>query len=227
MKPTTTAASVSLLLSIAAVVALVAAPGHVEASEASIRTALLTLMDVLDAHDYNYWPDFGTLLGAYRDKDIAPGDDDADLAMWSDDFESLVNAKKVRAELREKGYVLARSKNNVLKLYPIDELKSNNIDESEWDDAYCSECTNVDVFGFAKESKCAVRSCPFMWKQPCGGISSSSTPIKYLSNFKKLHVPKWKRDVQIPVNTPSLLEYRYGSDYMTNKPGSKSLLKGC
>ena len=49
------------------------------------RTALRRLVPgvcaVLEAHGIDYWCDFGTLLGLYREGDIIRGDKDADLGI--------------------------------------------------------------------------------------------------------------------------------------------------
>lgn len=43
-------------------------------------------VNLLEAHDIFFWLDFGTLLGAYRDKSFISGDDDVDLSLWAKDY---------------------------------------------------------------------------------------------------------------------------------------------
>ena len=44
---------------------------------------LRDIKEILEDLDITFWLDFGTLLGAYRDKDFCEGDeDDIDLSMW-------------------------------------------------------------------------------------------------------------------------------------------------
>jgi len=41
---------------------------------------------LLEANDVFFWLDFGTLLGAHREKAFISGDDDIDLSLWSTDY---------------------------------------------------------------------------------------------------------------------------------------------
>jgi phosphorylcholine metabolism protein LicD/GT2 family glycosyltransferase len=43
-------------------------------------------VNLLEANDIFFWLDFGTLLGAYREKTFIPGDDDIDLSLWAADY---------------------------------------------------------------------------------------------------------------------------------------------
>lgn len=49
-------------------------------------------VNLLESHDVFFWLDFGTLLGAYRDKSFIKGDDDIDLSLWAEDY---WNVKKI------------------------------------------------------------------------------------------------------------------------------------
>lgn len=43
-------------------------------------------VSLLEAHDIFFWLDFGTLLGAYREKTFISGDDDVDVSLWAVDY---------------------------------------------------------------------------------------------------------------------------------------------
>ncbi len=43
-------------------------------------------INLLEAHEIFFWLDFGTLLGAYREKSFILGDDDIDLSLWVDNY---------------------------------------------------------------------------------------------------------------------------------------------
>jgi phosphorylcholine metabolism protein LicD len=43
-------------------------------------------INLLEANDIFFWIDFGTLLGAYRDKGFITGDDDIDISTWSENY---------------------------------------------------------------------------------------------------------------------------------------------
>ena len=50
---------------------------------------LLDIHNICIENNLKYWIEGGTLLGAVRDKDFIPWDDDIDLGMFEEDFEKL------------------------------------------------------------------------------------------------------------------------------------------
>jgi len=66
----------------------------------SIETLQL-LKDLLDKHNIEFWLNYGTLLGAYRDKRFIRWDNDIDLSTWNINRDTLEILAK---ELDEKGF---------------------------------------------------------------------------------------------------------------------------
>ncbi|GAI07387.1 unnamed protein product, partial [marine sediment metagenome] len=61
---------------------------------------LQLLKDLLDKHNIEFWLNYGTLLGAYRDKRFIRWDNDIDLSTWDINRDKLEILAK---ELDEKG----------------------------------------------------------------------------------------------------------------------------
>ena len=85
------------------------------------RTALRRLVPgvcaVLEAHGIDYWCDFGTLLGLYRERDIIRGDKDADLAIVESELPRVLALSDA---LRARGYALTDRggrAGNVVRVY--------------------------------------------------------------------------------------------------------------
>ncbi len=57
------------------------------------ESVLSEITRFLYQNDIRYWLDFGTLLGIYRDQQLIPWDNDADISIHGDDVEKLNNIK--------------------------------------------------------------------------------------------------------------------------------------
>jgi len=44
------------------------------------------LANLLESHNVHFWLDFGTLLGAYRNRGFIPGDNDIDISLFAEDY---------------------------------------------------------------------------------------------------------------------------------------------
>ena len=77
---------------------------------------LKDIKESLDTHKIEYWLDFGTLLGAVRDKKVIPWDGDFDLSTTN---LSIVENKSLWKEINDKGYNISFSNSNIkiLKLF--------------------------------------------------------------------------------------------------------------
>ena len=84
---------------------------------AALRRLVPGICGVLDAHAIDYWCDFGTLLGLYRERDIILGDKDADLGIFEWERTRLM---ALAGALAARGYELTdrggRAR-NVIRIY--------------------------------------------------------------------------------------------------------------
>ncbi len=72
----------SFLLSLFLLLSNLLDPCYTPSSELTkLRHIITTFCRILDSHHFDYWLDFGTLLGAYRHGDVIPWDHDGDVSM--------------------------------------------------------------------------------------------------------------------------------------------------
>jgi len=71
-------------------------------------------------HHIDYWCDFGTLLGFYRERDIISGDKDADLSILEGEKPKIM---ALAAVLRANGYELTDRGGRARKLIRIYDAK--------------------------------------------------------------------------------------------------------
>lgn len=77
-----------------------------------LRRCLIEICDVLNAHGVDYWCDFGTLLGYYRDQDVIRSDYDIDLCLLAEERSTLI---ALAPAFKTRGYTLNDS-NGTTKL---------------------------------------------------------------------------------------------------------------
>ena len=60
-----------------------------QSKQDDLREHLSKVADILEANNVEYWIDYGTLLGAMREGDVIPGDNDTDTSIRIESFEQL------------------------------------------------------------------------------------------------------------------------------------------
>lgn len=81
----------------------------------NLRRLVMEVCPVLDKLGVTYWIDFGTLLGAYREKDIIPHDNDADVVILNPDWEYVYLNLKARLPRGFKVYYVVPSEDKSIK----------------------------------------------------------------------------------------------------------------
>lgn len=67
------------------------AVGHLRLHQQAASVLLKRFTDFLNAHQIEYWLDFGTLLGAYRHQGFVPWDDDLDISLTRQNYDKLLS----------------------------------------------------------------------------------------------------------------------------------------
>lgn len=81
--------------------------------EESAVNTLSEVKDIFDKHNTTFWLDFGTLLGAMRNKKFIPWDKDIDLATWVIPKSKL---KNLLDDFVSQGFLVKYFKNNCINL---------------------------------------------------------------------------------------------------------------
>jgi len=172
--------------------------------------ALTRFNDCMEVHGYKYSLAFGTLLGAIREHDFIPHDDDIDVAMWYGDFN-----EGIITDLANVGIKLVHS-------FSVDNDRIGKELTFEYRKVL------IDIFFFYKDSD-GVYCCDFINFPGCstrkdsvreyGGLLPRKLYLPFSDSLKRVSFKSIT--VSIPANYDEILSFRYGPDYMTPKPGWK------
>lgn len=171
--------------------------------------ALASFHQCMTENGYSYSLAFGTLLGAVREHDFIPHDNDIDLAMWIDDYRpEMLNC------LAEYGF----------KLKHTFSIEGDMIGK---EDTFDYKGVQLDVFYFYKDKEGITYCCDFVHFKDCsswndsikkhGGLLPRKLFLPYSTDFQTIDFNGIK--TSIPSNYHEILSFRYGVDYMIPKPG--------
>ncbi len=158
----------------------------------ALRRALPEVCRVFEAAGIDYWCDFGTLLGYYREGDIIRGDKDVDLSALVTEKPKIVALADV---FKSRGYVLTDRGGRARKLLRIHDART-------W--------YHVDVYPYETDGD-LLRSV----------ISSPTEDVPARLVARRVGVPFLGATLQVPEDVPALLTYRYGPGFMRPRRGDK------
>lgn len=76
---------------------------EIEDKEKIMVADLKDIKEIFDKANITFWLDWGTLLGAVRDKKIIPWDKDMDLGVFDSDYNKIIS---IIPELKKKGFIV-------------------------------------------------------------------------------------------------------------------------
>ena len=167
--------------------------------------------EALDAFDkcmkqyhYSYSLATGTLLGAIREGGFIPHDEDIDVFMWIEDFDSNLYNK-----LSDAGFSLNHS-------FSIDNDKYGK------EDSFLYKGVQIDIFYIYPPIDEYPYFTAYFSQRGCSSLKESikkfggALPKRFNIPITKdlENVPFEGLSLPVPKNAKSVLEFRYGSDYM-------------
>jgi hypothetical protein len=178
------------------------------------KTALVQLDKAMKSKNLNYWIDFGTLLGAVREKDFIAHDVDIDIGMYHDDY-----TKEIEVALQNHGFK---------KKY--EHIMLNDTIEGRLD-TYEYLGIEIDIFFFIKMSDTKAFCFDFIplsskgrvqTIKQIGGLVPRRLTLS-LESIGEIDFLGYKLPVPVPIDQH--LKDRYGETYMVKDPNWNYLNK--
>lgn len=157
-----------------------------------LRRVVAAVCRVLDEYDVDYWCDFGTLLGLYRDGDIIGGDKDADLCILASEKPRIMT---LAGEFARQGYVLTDRGGRSRKVLRVHDRRT-------W--------YYVDLYEFVPDGD-LLRS----------AIASPQEDIPAALVANRARASFLGAPVRVPADIHAVLMHRYGPRFMTPRRGDK------
>jgi hypothetical protein len=158
----------------------------------ALRRTVADVCRIFAAHGIDYWCDFGTLLGFYRDGDIIRSDKDADLSIFAGEQPRIM---ALADTFRTHGYELTDQGGRARKLLRIIDARTRYY---------------VDIYPYIPDGT-VLRS---VWASPQEDIPLALVARRVSTSF--LGAP-----VTVPADVPAVLHHRYGPSYVTPRRGDK------
>jgi len=158
----------------------------------ALRRAVADVGRIFAAHGIDYWCDFGTLLGFYRDGDIIPSDKDADLSIMASEKTRIM---ALADTFRTHGYELTDRGGRAQKLIRIIDERTRYY---------------VDIYPYIADGT-VLRS---VWASPQEDIPAALVAERVPASFHGA-------PILVPADVPAVLHHRYGPTYATPRRGDK------
>lgn len=190
--------------------------GYQHLRRRNLRHLVRHVSPVLDDLGVQYWADFGTLLGMYREKDIILHDNDADLVVLNPDWDWLLEALKARLPGFRVFFVVPSEDTSikwirVMSGVGIMDLYGGYADVPQADTSNNSSSSSASVAA-AAGSGSDLKAAAAMVSIPQGHGDLCDIPAPHVF---PLGVMKFKGvPVSVPGDVPAVLRYRYGDTYM-------------
>jgi len=151
---------------------------------------LKKLTNILQDFGIKYWLDYGTLLGAYRDKKVIKYDHDLDVSILFE--KEKFNSEYLCEVLSKDYYIMHHSMDSYICLYPKNNPKFTMV--------------HIDIYFWHIDSKLVQSS---TW-------SDISTPKHFYDELEFIELEGL--DFECPRHLDQYLQFRYGIDFMEEKP---------
>lgn len=161
-----------------------------------LRRCLRDACDILNAHGIDYWCDFGTLLGYYRDGDIIRTDYDVDLCLLVEERPKLM---VLRPAFKDRGYTLTDANGHSKLVIRLSHDRT-------W--------YYVDMYLYRPDGP--------MLRSTFRSVED--VPSALVAN--RVGVPFLGSTVRVPRDVEALLLHRYGPGFRTPRRGDQGLAYG-
>lgn len=158
----------------------------------TLRRILPDICRIFEAHAIDYWCDFGTLLGLYRDGDIIRGDKDADLSIVVTETPRIL---ALGDTLKAHGYEITDRGGRARKLLRIYDARTRYY---------------VDIYPYERDGA-LLRSV----------LASPQEDIPEALVARRATVPFLGATILVPEDVPAVLHHRYGSTFTVPRRGDK------
>jgi hypothetical protein len=163
---------------------------------AALRRLVPAVCRIFEQHNIDYWCDFGTLLGFYRECDIIEGDKDADLSVLASETPRILALASV---FRACGYELTDRGGRAGKLIRIYDVKTRYY---------------VDVYTYVTDGS-MLRS---VFASPHEDIPARLVARRVKASFLGA-------TVRVPEDVAAVLRHRYGPAFNTPRRGDKGVAR--
>lgn len=179
-----------------------------------VKMLFKKIIPILNAHQVNYWIDYGTLLGIIRENRLIPWDYDVDACIMSSEIPKIQNELFIQ-DLKKADLDIRKSKNNTFKIYT-----SQDTQDKQNGNLYLQK-VHFDIYVYHNINDKICRQCKYNWKNvPCNKAINkqcSDKEIIFPLKLKSITIDNKQYKCKIPNQYIKRLEYSYGPEWIVPK----------
>jgi len=187
--------------------------------EEAIRV-LKIVIDVLDKHNIKYYLDFGTLIGAIRDKGLILWDDDIDISLLNqEDYKKIPDIlKEIENNNNLRTYIYTFNSTKQKREKRGNKVYSQNVSFANMQDFQIAKVRTSKFLIFGRGNTCIDIFFKYKFENNIYWMAygkENSVPIEYVS-YEVIDIDFCGLKCKIPKEYDKYLTYKYG-DWKTPK----------
>ena len=177
---------------------------------------LKVTVEALERHGVRYYLDFGTLIGAVREKGFIPWDDDVDISIANEeDYQNIPGIlKEIRAQYKYRTYVFSFKSSRMKFTRRGEAVRTDDLFFTDKNSLQMAKLRNNKFWRFGRGNTCL----DIFFKYQYNGHKYwlaygkvNSVPTEFLNDQDLVKIKFYDLECYIPMNYDEYLTYKYGN----------------
>ncbi|MCK5295036.1 MAG: LicD family protein [Arcobacteraceae bacterium] len=194
---------------------------YIKKNRDDVIKLLAILVKILDKYDVKYYLDFGTLIGAIRDKGLIPWDDDIDISLLNEaDYSKIPNIlKEIEKEYKYRTYLFTFKSANKKRIQRNRTIYQEKVSFTDNNNFQIAKIRTNKFWIFGRGNSCIDIFFKYTYNNKSCWLAygqENSVPLKYMSK-DLIDIDFCGLKCKIPEDYDKYLTYKYGDWKVPNE----------